>query len=65
MAHSTDETLLLQKYFAGKPVKRAFLFGSYARNTAIKGASDIDILLELILPDSYKLNCGKHSTHHR
>jgi len=25
----------------------AYLFGSYARNTAIKGTSDIDILLEL------------------
>ncbi len=34
--------------FAGKPVKKAYLFGSYARNTAVKeGVSDIDILLEL------------------
>ena len=47
MSISAHDTNLLRKYFAGKPVKRAYLFGSYARNTAIKGASDIDILLEL------------------
>jgi uncharacterized protein len=43
---STHDTNLLRQYFADKPVKRAYLFGSYARNTAVKG-SDIDILLEL------------------
>jgi len=47
MALSQHDTNLLRKYFAGKPVKKAYLFGSYARNTAVKGASDIDILLEL------------------
>ena len=47
MALSLQESILLQKYFADKPVKRAYLFGSYARNTQIKGVSDIDILLEL------------------
>jgi len=47
MALSTHDTNLLRKYFAGKPVKRAYLFGSYARNTAVKGTSDIDIMLEL------------------
>jgi hypothetical protein len=47
MALSTRDTNLLRKYFADKPVKRAYLFGSYARNTAVKGTSDIDILLEL------------------
>lgn len=47
MSISAHDTNLLRKYFAGKPVKRAYLFGSYARNTAVKGASDIDILLEL------------------
>ena len=41
------ENELLQKYFSGKPVKKAYLFGSYARDTAIPGDSDIDILLEL------------------
>jgi uncharacterized protein len=47
MALSKQQTGLLQKYFSSKPVRRAYLFGSYARNTAVKGASDIDILLEL------------------
>lgn len=47
MALSKQETTLLQKYFADKPVKRAYLFGSYARNTQVKESSDIDILLEL------------------
>lgn len=47
MVLSTHDTNLLRQYFADKPVKRVYLFGSYARNTAVKGASDIDILLEL------------------
>jgi len=47
MALSKQETTILQKYFADKPVKRAYLFGSYARDTQVKGTSDIDILLEL------------------
>lgn len=47
MALSIRDTNLLQKYFADKPVKKVYLFGSYATNTAIKGISDIDILLEL------------------
>ena len=32
-------------YFIDKPVKRVFLFGSYARGEAIEG-SDIDLLIE-------------------
>jgi predicted nucleotidyltransferase len=36
----------LKKYFQDKPVVRAFLFGSYARDDADTG-SDIDILVEL------------------
>ncbi len=47
MALTPHETSLLRNYFADKPVKRAYLFGSYARNNEIKGTSDIDILLEL------------------
>ncbi|OQP59268.1 nucleotidyltransferase [Niastella vici] len=43
---STSEKLVLQQYFAGIPVKRAYLFGSMARNEA-KPESDIDILVEL------------------
>ena len=47
MTLSRADTRKLQKYFTARPVKRAFLFGSYSRNTAIKGTSDIDILVEL------------------
>jgi len=36
----------LQRDFTGTPVKKAYLFGSYARNQAGSG-SDIDILVEL------------------
>lgn len=43
---SPANKLILQKFFAEKPVKRAFLFGSFARNEADKD-SDIDILVEL------------------
>jgi predicted nucleotidyltransferase len=38
--------LILQQFFSGIPVKKAYLFGSYARNEAVKN-SDIDILVEL------------------
>ncbi|MFI5133143.1 MAG: nucleotidyltransferase family protein [Chitinophagales bacterium] len=43
---STTDRLMLQQFFAGKPVKKAYLFGSYARNEA-DDKSDIDILVEL------------------
>jgi len=43
---SAQDRLSLQRFFAGKPVKRAYLFGSYARDEADKN-SDIDILVEL------------------
>ena len=36
----------LHQFFADKPVKKAYLFGSYARNEA-DSDSDIDILVEL------------------
>ncbi|HSZ33038.1 MAG TPA: nucleotidyltransferase domain-containing protein [Puia sp.] len=44
---STNDRLLLQDFFAGLPVKKAFVFGSYARNSAINKNSDLDILVEL------------------
>ena len=48
------ETMILSKtyrdklsdYFSDKPIKRAYLFGSYARDEA-KNESDLDILVEL------------------
>jgi predicted nucleotidyltransferase len=44
---SFNDKQLIQQFFTNKPVKKAYLFGSYARNTALKGSSDIDILVEL------------------
>jgi len=46
MTLSNSDKLILQQYFSGKPVKRAYLFGSSARNEASSN-SDIDILVEL------------------
>ncbi len=43
---SAHNKLILQQYFAGKSVKKAYLFGSYARNEADNN-SDIDLLVEL------------------
>lgn len=43
---SAIEKLLLQQFFANKPVKKAYLFGSYAREEA-NDNSDIDIMVEL------------------
>jgi predicted nucleotidyltransferase len=37
---------LIQRFFADKPVKRAYIFGSVARNEATSD-SDLDILVEL------------------
>jgi predicted nucleotidyltransferase len=44
---STHDKSLIQHFFADLPVKRAFLFGSFARDTVIKPSSDLDILVEL------------------
>jgi len=43
---SLADKLLLQQYFTGIPVKKAYLFGSVARDEATP-ESDIDILVEL------------------
>lgn len=43
---SKENTLVLQQFFSNKPVKKAYVFGSYARNEANKD-SDIDIMIEL------------------
>ena len=46
MELSVKEKQLLQHFFSLRPIKRAYLFGSYARHEAIKN-SDLDILVEL------------------
>lgn len=43
---SDKDMVLLRQFFTGIPVKKAYLFGSYARKEADKD-SDIDILVEL------------------
>ncbi len=43
---SANNKNMLQQFFAGKPVKRAYVFGSCARDEAA-GNSDIDLLVEL------------------
>jgi len=46
MRLSQQDIQLIRQYFADKPVKKAFIFGSYARNEA-DAKSDLDILVEL------------------
>ena len=43
---SVADKRIIQKYFTGMPVKKAYLFGSYARKEATR-RSDIDIMVEL------------------
>ncbi len=43
---SISDRLLLQRFFADRPIKKAYVFGSYARNEN-NAKSDIDILVEL------------------
>ena len=43
---SNYEVGVIQNYFVGKPVLKAFLFGSFARNEGTM-ESDVDILVEL------------------
>ncbi len=43
---SSNDIELIKSVLTGKPVKRAFLFGSYTRGEADNN-SDVDILVEL------------------
>lgn len=43
---SGNNKLILQQFFMCKPIKKAWIFGSYARNDEVK-ENDLDILLEL------------------
>jgi predicted nucleotidyltransferase len=45
--HLADKDIqIIRDYFSGKPVLKAYLFGSYSRNEA-DNFSDIDILVDL------------------
>jgi predicted nucleotidyltransferase len=46
MKLSGNDIEIIQDFFSGKPVLKAYLFGSYSRNEADPG-SDIDILVDL------------------
>lgn len=46
MQLSKKEIGLLQQYFSSQPVLKAYLFGSYVRDTA-SADSDVDILVDL------------------
>jgi uncharacterized protein len=46
MKLSGSDIKAIQDFFSGKPVLKAYLFGSYSRNDA-RPDSDIDILVDL------------------
>ena len=46
MQLSAHDKELLRQYFVSRPIRRAYIFGSYARKTAV-AQSDLDILVEL------------------
>src|ERR1700750_170118 len=46
MQLSVDDIQIVKDYFSGKPVIKAYLFGSYSRNEADDN-SDVDILVDL------------------
>ena len=46
MKLSGNDIEIIQDFFSGKPVLKAYLFGSYSRNEA-DSDSDIDILVDL------------------
>jgi predicted nucleotidyltransferase len=46
MQLSANELQIISDYFSGKPVNKAYVFGSYSRNEA-EAESDIDILVDL------------------
>jgi len=43
---SANDRSLLKAYFVNRPIRRAYVFGSYAREVALRN-SDIDIVVEL------------------
>jgi predicted nucleotidyltransferase len=46
MKLSSNHIQTIKHFFAGRPVKKVYLFGSYSRNEADEN-SDVDILVEL------------------
>lgn len=50
-----DVIQLIKLYFDNKPIEKAWLFGSFARNTDISYDSDIDILVQFKKPNKITL----------
>ena len=46
MQLSTEDIQIVKDYFAGKPINKAYLFGSMSRDEA-DNDSDVDILVDL------------------
>ena len=46
MQLSAKDIQVIKNYFSGKPVVKAYIFGSYSRNEA-ENDSDLDILVDL------------------
>src|ERR1700744_5973233 len=46
MQLSAKDIQVIKSYFSGKPVVKAYIFGSYSRNEA-ENDSDLDILVDL------------------
>lgn len=46
MQLTNNDIQIVRSYFSGKPVLRAYVFGSYSRDEA-DNSSDIDILVDL------------------
>ena len=53
MQLSASDIQIVKDYFTGKPVTKAYLFGSFSRNEANKN-SDVDILVDL----DYSMHIG-------
>lgn len=45
----------IKSYFSDKPIKKAWVFGSFARNTTVSKDSDIDILVAFKKPNKITL----------
>lgn len=46
---------LIRSYFNNKPIEKAWIFGSFARNTSLSFDSDIDILIQFKRPNKITL----------
>jgi len=55
LKNRNDIINIISLYFESKPIEKAWLFGSFARNTNISFDSDIDILVQFKKPNKISL----------